>query len=78
MQRQAAKHPANHPGNQWTAIQEGEITFTIEGQPPVAFNAGDSNYVLRGTIRHQRNLTDKPARYIKMRIFGKASQPLSR
>ena len=22
-----------HPGEQWTAIQEGEITFTIKGKP---------------------------------------------
>ena len=23
-----------HPGEQWTAVQEGEVTFTIKGQPP--------------------------------------------
>ena len=23
-----------HPGDQWAAIQEGEVTFTIKGQPP--------------------------------------------
>jgi quercetin dioxygenase-like cupin family protein len=23
-----------HPGDQWTAIQEGEITFTVKGKPP--------------------------------------------
>ncbi|HWN51963.1 MAG TPA: cupin domain-containing protein, partial [Xanthobacteraceae bacterium] len=22
-----------HPGEQWTAVQEGEVTFTIKGQP---------------------------------------------
>jgi hypothetical protein len=32
---------------------------------------GDSNYVPRGTIHRQQNLTDKPARYIEMRIFDK-------
>jgi quercetin dioxygenase-like cupin family protein len=60
-----------HPGDQWTAIQEGEITFTVKGQAPVVLKAGDSNYVPRGTIHRQQNLTDKPARYIEMRIFDK-------
>lgn len=60
-----------HPGDQWTAIQEGEITFTVKGKPPVVLKAGDSNYVPRGTVHRQQNLTDKPARYIEMRIFDK-------
>ena len=60
-----------HPGDQWTAIQEGEITFTVKGKPPVVLKAGDSNYVPRGTIHRQQNLSDKPARYIEMRIFDK-------
>jgi quercetin dioxygenase-like cupin family protein len=60
-----------HPGDQWTAVQEGEVTFTIKGQPPQVLKAGDSNYVPRGTIHRQQNLTDKPARYIEMRIFDK-------
>jgi quercetin dioxygenase-like cupin family protein len=60
-----------HPGDQWTAVQEGEVTFTVKGQPPLVLKAGDSNYVPRGTIHRQQNLTDKPARYIEMRIFDK-------
>jgi quercetin dioxygenase-like cupin family protein len=61
-----------HPGgDQWTAVQEGEVTFTIKGQPPRVLKAGDSNYVPRGTIHRQQNLSDKPARYIEMRIFDK-------
>ena len=60
-----------HPGDQWTAVQEGEVTFTIKGQPPHVLKAGDSNYVPRGTIHRQQNLSDKPARYIEMRIFDK-------
>jgi quercetin dioxygenase-like cupin family protein len=60
-----------HPGDQWTAVQEGEVTFTIKGKPPQVLKAGDSNYVPRGTIHRQQNLTDKPARYIEMRIFDK-------
>ncbi len=60
-----------HPGEQWTAVQEGEVTFTIRGQPPQVLKAGDSNYVPRGVIHRQQNLSDKPARYIEMRIFDK-------
>ncbi len=60
-----------HPGDQWTAIQEGEITFTVKGEPPRVLKAGDSNYVPRGTVHRQQNLSDKPARYIEMRVFDK-------
>jgi quercetin dioxygenase-like cupin family protein len=60
-----------HPGDQWTAVQEGEVTFTIKGQPPVVLKAGDSNYVPRGAIHRQQNLSDKPTRYIVMNIFDK-------
>ena len=68
-----------HPGDQWTAVQEGEVTFTIKGQPPVVLKAGDSNYVPRGIIHRQQNLSDKPARYIVMNIFDKgklAAEPV--
>src|ERR1700745_3197078 len=60
-----------HPGDQWTAVQEGEVTCTIKGQPPKVLKAGDSNHVPRGTIHRQQNLSDRPARYIEMRIFDK-------
>jgi quercetin dioxygenase-like cupin family protein len=60
-----------HPGDQWTAVQEGEVTFTVQGQPPKVLKVGDSNYVPRGTIHRQQNLSDKPARYIEMRVFDK-------
>ena len=60
-----------HPGEQWTAVQEGEVTFTIKGQPPQVLKAGDYNYVPRGTIHRQQNLSGKPARYVEMRIFDK-------
>ena len=60
-----------HPGDQWTAIQEGEITFTIKGKPPQVLKAGEYNHVPRGTIHRQQNLSDRPARYIEMRIFDK-------
>ena len=60
-----------HPGEQWTAIQDGEITFTVQGKPPQVLKAGDYNYVPRGTIHRQQNLSGKSARYIEMRIFDK-------
>jgi quercetin dioxygenase-like cupin family protein len=60
-----------HPGEQWTAVQEGEVTFTIKGKPPQVLKAGDYNYVPRGTVHRQQNLTNRPARYIEMRIFDK-------
>ena len=37
-----------------------------------AAEAGEyNNYVPRGTIHRQQNLSDKPARYIEMRVFDK-------
>jgi quercetin dioxygenase-like cupin family protein len=60
-----------HPGEQWTAVQEGEVTFTVKGKPPQVLKAGDYNYVPRGTVHRQQNLSGKPARYIEMRIFDK-------
>jgi quercetin dioxygenase-like cupin family protein len=60
-----------HPGDQWTAVQEGEVTFTIKGKPPQVLKAGDWNYVPRGTVHRQQNLSGKPARYIEMRVFDK-------
>ena len=60
-----------HPGEQWTAVQEGEVTFTIKGKPPQVLKVGDYNYVPRGTVHRQQNLTNRPARYVEMRIFDK-------
>jgi quercetin dioxygenase-like cupin family protein len=60
-----------HAGDQWTAVQEGEVTLTIKGQPPIVLKAGEGNYVARGTIHRQQNLSDTPARYIVLNIFDK-------
>src|ERR1700693_1554246 len=30
-----------HPGDQWSAVQEGEVTLTIRGQAPRTLKAGD-------------------------------------
>jgi quercetin dioxygenase-like cupin family protein len=60
-----------HPGEQWTTIQEGEVTFTIKGEPPRVLKAGDSVYIPRGTVHRNQNLTDKPARMIELNIIDK-------
>ncbi len=60
-----------HPGDQWSAVQEGEITLTVRGQAPRTLKAGDSAYIPRGTIHRNQNLTDKPARTIELNIMDK-------
>jgi quercetin dioxygenase-like cupin family protein len=60
-----------HPGDQWWAVQEGEVTFTIKGQAPRVLKAGDYVYVPRGTIHRNQNLTNRPARSIELNITDK-------
>ena len=65
-----------HPGDQWSAVQEGEVTLTIQGQEPRTLKAGDSAYIPRGTVHRNQNLTDKPARSIELNIMDKDKPPL--
>jgi quercetin dioxygenase-like cupin family protein len=68
-----------HPGDQWSAVQEGEVTLTFRGQPPRTLKVGDSAYIPRGTIHRNENLTDKPARTIELNVLDKdqpALQPV--
>jgi quercetin dioxygenase-like cupin family protein len=60
-----------HPGDQWWAVQEGEVTFTIKGQPPRLMKAGDYVYVPRGTVHRNQNLSGAPARSIELNITDK-------
>jgi len=60
-----------HPGDQWSAVQEGEVTLTVKGQPPRTLKVGDSAYIPRGTVHRNQNLTDKPARSIELNIMDK-------
>jgi quercetin dioxygenase-like cupin family protein len=60
-----------HPGDQWAAVQEGEVTLTIKGQTPRTLKVGDSIYIPRGTVHRNQNLTDKPARSIELNIMDK-------
>ncbi len=60
-----------HPGDQWWAVQEGEVTFTIKGQAPRIMKAGDYVYVPRGTIHRNQNVSKSPARSIELNITDK-------
>ena len=60
-----------HPGDQWWAVQEGEITFTIKGQAPRVLKAGESVHVPRGTIHRNQNLSNASARAIELNITDK-------
>ena len=51
--------------------RKGEVTFTIQGQPPRVLKPGNSIYVPRGTVHRNQNLTDKPARAINLNIMDK-------
>ena len=40
-----------HPGDQWWAVQEGEVVYTIKGQPPRTLKPGEFvHHVPRGTV----------------------------
>jgi len=60
-----------HPGDQWWAVQEGEVTYTIKGQAPRVLKPGDYVYVPRGTVHRNQNLTSRPARSIELNITDK-------
>ena len=60
-----------HPGDQWWAVQEGEVTFTVKGQAPRLMKAGDFVYVPRGTIHRNQNSSKNPARSIELNITDK-------
>jgi quercetin dioxygenase-like cupin family protein len=60
-----------HPGDQWWAVQEGEVTYTIRGQAPRVLKPGDFVYVPRGTIHRNQNMTNRPVRSIELNITDK-------
>jgi quercetin dioxygenase-like cupin family protein len=57
-----------HPGDQWWAVQEGEVTYTVRGAPPRVLKPGDWVYVPRGTVHRNQNLSNTPARSIELNI----------
>jgi quercetin dioxygenase-like cupin family protein len=60
-----------HPGDQWWAVQEGEVVYTIQGQAPRVLKPGDYVYVPRGTIHRNENVSDRPVRSIELNITDK-------
>ena len=60
-----------HPGDQWSAVQEGEVTLTVKGQPPRTLRVGDNAYIPRGTIHRNQNVSNSPARAIELNITDK-------
>ena len=64
----AANQFHRHPGDQWWAVQEGEVVFTVKGQAPRTMKPGDWVYVPRGTVHRNQNLSGQPARSIELNI----------
>lgn len=60
-----------HPGDQWWAVQEGEVTYTVKGQSPRVLKPGDFVYVPRGTIHRNQNVSADAARAIELNITDK-------
>jgi quercetin dioxygenase-like cupin family protein len=60
-----------HPGDQWWAVQEGEVTYTVRGEAPRVLKPGDWVYVPRGTVHRNQNMTNAPVRSIELNITDK-------
>jgi quercetin dioxygenase-like cupin family protein len=75
MQLHLPNRPGNgfhtHSGDQWEAVVEGEITFTVRGQAPRVLKAGESVYIPRGTVHRNENKSTQPTRTIELLIMDK-------
>ena len=60
-----------HNGDQWQVVTEGEITFTVRGQPPRVLKAGEFVHIPRGTIHRNENKSNAPTRTIELLIMDK-------
>ncbi len=67
----AANQFHRHPGDQWWAVQEGEVIYTVRGQTPRTMKPGDWVYVPRGTIHRIQNMSGQNARSIELNITDK-------
>jgi quercetin dioxygenase-like cupin family protein len=67
----AANQFHRHPGDQWWAVQEGEVTYTVKGQAPRQMKPGDWVYVPRGTVHRNQNLSGQTVRSIELNITDK-------
>ena len=75
MQLHLPNRPGNpfhmHSGDQWEAVIEGEITFTVRGQQPRVLKVGEFVYIPRGTIHRNENKSNAPTRTIELLIMDK-------
>lgn len=75
MQLHLPNRPGNgfhtHNGDQWEAVVEGEITFTVKGEPPRVLKAGEYVYIPRGTVHRNENKSNLPARTMELLIRDK-------
>ncbi len=75
MQLHLPNRPGNgfhtHSGDQWEAVIEGEITFTVRGQQPRVLKAGESVYIPRGTVHRNENKGTVPTRTVELLIMDK-------
>ena len=81
MQLHAPGKPGNpfhtHDGDQWQVVLEGEITYTVRGEPPRLLKAGEWVYIPRGTVHRNENLSGKPVRTIELVIADKDKPPVT-
>src|ERR1700674_2463121 len=75
MQLHLPNRPGNgfhtHNGDQWEAVIEGEITFTVRGEPPRVLKTGEFVYIPRGTVHRNENKSSQPPRTIELLIMDK-------
>lgn len=75
MQLHLPNRPGNgfhtHNGDQWEAVVDGEITFTVRGQQPRVLKAGESVYIPRGTVHRNENKGTVPTRTVELLIMDK-------
>jgi len=75
MQLHLPNRPGNgfhtHNGDQWEAVVEGEITFTVKGQAPRLLKTGEYVYIPRGTVHRNENKSNLPARTMELLIRDK-------
>jgi quercetin dioxygenase-like cupin family protein len=64
-----------HPGIESAYIAEGEATFQIDGEPPVALKAGDGVHVPARRVHFLQN-GDRPLKIVSTYILEKG-QPLA-
>jgi quercetin dioxygenase-like cupin family protein len=75
MQLHLPNRPGNgfhtHNGDQWEAVIEGEITFTVRGEPSRVLRTGEFVYIPRGTVHRNENKSSQPTRTIELLIMDK-------